>query len=57
MGSDRDDKKRVQYTLPDGTTIELTHERIRPPEIMFSPDKIGLEYPGILLAILDMMMM
>mmetsp|Transcript_31633 Transcript_31633/g.80255 ORF Transcript_31633/g.80255 Transcript_31633/m.80255 type:complete len:382 (+) Transcript_31633:122-1267(+) len=36
-----------QYRLPDGTTISLGAERFRAPEILFHPNLIGLEYPGI----------
>jgi len=37
----------MSYLLPDGTALEIMHERIRAPEIMFSPERIGLEYPGV----------
>jgi centractin len=36
-----------QYRLPDGTSISFGAERFRAPEILFHPEKIGLEYPGI----------
>jgi hypothetical protein len=29
--------------LPDGTEINLSHEKFRAPEILFNPEKIGLE--------------
>ena len=35
------------YTLPDGSTITLTNERMEAPEILFHPAKIGLEYMGL----------
>lgn len=35
------------YRLPDGTTIALGAERFRAPEILFHPNNLGLEYPGI----------
>ncbi|KAJ1752619.1 centractin- actin- protein of the dynactin complex [Coemansia sp. RSA 1807] len=35
------------FKLPDGNLISLGHERFRAPEILFQPDIIGLEYPGI----------
>ncbi|KAJ2253667.1 centractin- actin- protein of the dynactin complex [Coemansia sp. RSA 455] len=35
------------FMLPDGQIINLGHERFRAPEILFQPDIIGLEYPGI----------
>lgn len=36
-----------QYRLPDGNSIALGAERFRAPEILFHPEKVGLEYPGI----------
>lgn len=33
------------YTLPDGTPMELANEKNKAPEILFNPEKIGLEYP------------
>lgn len=33
------------YILPDGTPIELVNEKNKAPEILFNPEKIGLEYP------------
>jgi centractin len=35
------------FRLPDGTQIALGAERFRAPEILFHPNIIGLEYPGI----------
>lgn len=35
------------YFLPDGTQVMLNKEKILAPEILFQPDRIGLEYPGI----------
>ncbi|KAJ2522363.1 centractin- actin- protein of the dynactin complex [Coemansia sp. RSA 2049] len=35
------------FKLPDGHLINLGNERFRAPEILFQPDIIGLEYPGI----------
>eukprot|EP00397_Hematodinium_sp_SG-2012_P025903 GEMP01027101.1.p1 GENE.GEMP01027101.1~~GEMP01027101.1.p1 ORF type:complete len:386 (+),score=72.44 GEMP01027101.1:80-1237(+) len=35
------------YKLPDGSSITLGAERFRAPEILFRPDLVGLEYPGI----------
>ena len=43
----RMDNKMVDYTLPDGQKIKLGPERFRAPEILFDPELIGLEYPGI----------
>ena len=38
---------QAKYTLPDGKTIELGSCRSRAPEVLFRPDIIGAEYPGI----------
>ena len=38
---------QAQYTLPDGTLLNLGPERFRAPEILFQPDIVGEEYPGI----------
>eukprot|EP01054_Gregarina_sp_Poly1_P001048 Gregarina_sp_Poly_1__1047@NODE_1257_length_4605_cov_172_351476_g336_i1_p2_GENE_NODE_1257_length_4605_cov_172_351476_g336_i1NODE_1257_length_4605_cov_172_351476_g336_i1_p2_ORF_typecomplete_len229_score32_63Actin/PF00022_19/1_3e51MreB_Mbl/PF06723_13/2_2e02MreB_Mbl/PF06723_13/0_018ADPRTs_Tse2/PF18648_1/0_37ADPRTs_Tse2/PF18648_1/4_8e03_NODE_1257_length_4605_cov_172_351476_g336_i127193405 len=35
------------YTLPDGTSLPLSFERYRAPEILFNPSMIALEYPGV----------
>lgn len=35
------------HVLPDGTDIKIKSERYRAPEILFNPNIIGLEYPGI----------
>lgn len=35
------------YVLPDGQTVKLSSERTKAPEILFRPDLIGLEYPGV----------
>jgi centractin len=43
-----DDKQRVvEYPLPDGRTVKLGPERFLAPEILFNPELIGLEYPGV----------
>jgi len=36
-----------KYKLPDGNTIEIGPERFRASEILFHPELIGEEYPGI----------
>lgn len=33
--------------MPDGQIIQLGSEKYKAPEILFSPDKIGLEWPGV----------
>ncbi|KAK3814148.1 MAG: actin family [Benniella sp.] len=40
-------EKKEDFILPDGNTIKLGAERFRAPEILFNPELIGLEYPGI----------
>lgn len=39
--------RRVEYELPDGSKIKIGDLRIRTPEILFDPSKIGLDIPGI----------
>ncbi|KAI5805870.1 actin family [Geopyxis carbonaria] len=41
------------YQLPDGNTLKLGSERFRAPEILFDPEIIGLEYPGIHQIVVD----
>ena len=36
-----------QYSLPDGSVIEVGQEAFRAPEILFQPDLIGSEYRGV----------
>ena len=43
-----DPKLMTPYILPDGTTIQIGMEKFRAPEILFAPDKIGLEHPRII---------
>mmetsp|Transcript_7187 Transcript_7187/g.9865 ORF Transcript_7187/g.9865 Transcript_7187/m.9865 type:complete len:375 (-) Transcript_7187:180-1304(-) len=35
------------YKLPDGKWIGIGQEKFRAPEVLFNPDLIGLEYPGV----------
>mmetsp|Transcript_4173 Transcript_4173/g.6179 ORF Transcript_4173/g.6179 Transcript_4173/m.6179 type:complete len:376 (-) Transcript_4173:79-1206(-) len=35
------------YKLPDGKWMTIGQERYRAPEVMFKPELIGLEYPGV----------
>jgi len=35
------------YPMPDGTILKLGNERSKAPEILFKPELIGLEYPGV----------
>ena len=41
------DNKKINYYLPDGTTVLLGDERIIASEILFNPDIIGKEYLGL----------
>jgi actin-related protein len=38
---------QTSYFLPDGSQVLLNKEKILAPEILFAPERIGLEYPGI----------
>ncbi|PWN95594.1 putative centractin [Tilletiopsis washingtonensis] len=35
------------FVLPDGQVLKLGTERFRAPEILFQPERVGLEYPGV----------
>ena len=39
--------EKTQYLLPDGSHFELGMSRFRAPEVLFRPDLIGDESPGI----------
>lgn len=39
--------KTVTYDLPDGQKLKIGPERFRAPEILFDPELIGLEWPGL----------
>ncbi|KAH0256729.1 actin-like protein, partial [Aureobasidium melanogenum] len=52
-GNARQDGKTVEYTLPDGQKLKIGPERFRAPEILFDPEIIGLEYPGIHQIVVD----
>jgi len=41
------DDETVPCKLPDGTVIQIGAEKFRAPEVLFNPELIGLEYPGI----------
>ncbi|KAJ9658058.1 centractin- actin- protein of the dynactin complex [Coniosporium apollinis] len=51
--SSRTDNKSVDYTLPDGQKLKIGVERFRAPEILFNPELIGLEYPGVHQIVVD----
>lgn len=52
-GMFKPENKLVEYTLPDGQKIKLGEERFRAPEILFDPERIGLEYPGVHQIVVD----
>jgi len=37
----------TNFSLPDGQIIKLGSEKSKAPEILFRPELIGLEYPGV----------
>uniref|UniRef100_F7DZD7 Actin related protein 1B n=1 Tax=Equus caballus TaxID=9796 RepID=F7DZD7_HORSE len=39
--------EKVQYTLPDGSTLDVGPARFRAPELLFQPDLIGDESEGL----------
>lgn len=45
--------KVVEYVLPDGHKMKVGPERHRAPEILFDPEIIGLEYPGVHQMVVD----
>lgn len=45
--------KMDDFVLPDGNVIKLGSERFRAPEIIFHPELIGEEYPGVHQVICD----
>lgn len=52
-GQQRTEAKSIWYSLPDGQKIKVGTERFRAPEILFNPELIGLEYPGIHQIVVD----
>ncbi|KAI5308474.1 Actin-like protein [Ascosphaera atra] len=47
------DSKTQEYVLPDGQTLKIGAERFRAPEILFDPEIVGLEYPGVHQIVVD----
>lgn len=37
----------ITYKMPDGSDIKLKQELQDAPEILFKPELVGLEYPGV----------
>lgn len=48
---DQDSELDKQYILPDGQVITVGSQRFRTPEVLFQPDLVGKEIPGIHTAI------
>jgi len=43
-----DEKKGKKYLLPDGSSLSLSQDLCNEaPEILFKPEKVGLEYQGL----------
>ena len=49
----KNEKRDIEYVLPDGQKIKIGAERFRAPEILFSPELIGLEYQGVHQMVVD----
>ncbi|WPH01830.1 Actin-like protein [Acrodontium crateriforme] len=47
------DSRVVEYALPDGQKLKIGAERFRAPEILFDPELIGLEWPGLHQIVVD----
>ncbi|KAK4453741.1 actin family [Podospora aff. communis PSN243] len=48
-----DPSKLAEYVLPDGNKLKIGPERFRAPEILFNPEIIGTEYPGVHQMVVD----
>jgi len=46
-GADENSELEKNYTLPDGQVISVGTQRFRCPEVLFQPNFIGVEQPGI----------
>ncbi|VDK31400.1 unnamed protein product [Anisakis simplex] len=42
---------QTPYKLPDGSVLEIGAARFRAPEVLFRPELIGEEWPGIATAL------
>ena len=47
------ESKVAEYVLPDGKKLKVGPERFRAPEILFDPELIGLEWPGLHQIVVD----
>ena len=52
-GGRNSDSKQVTYDLPDGSKLKIGPERFRAPEILFEPELVGLEWPGLHQIVVD----
>lgn len=50
---EKDIREQEEFKLPDGNTLRLGPERFRAPEILFNPELIGQEFPGIHQVVVD----
>lgn len=39
--------QQSSFLLPDGQSVKISSEKWKAPEILFKPELIGLEYPGV----------
>jgi len=46
-GGKEKEASATNFILPDGQSIKLGSEKSKAPEILFRPELIGLEYPGV----------
>jgi centractin len=46
-GAKEKEASATTFILPDGQSIKLGSEKSKAPEILFRPELIGLEYPGV----------
>ncbi|CAJ0539027.1 hypothetical protein HG530_007620 [Fusarium avenaceum] len=53
VGVKPNESKFAEYVLPDGFKLKVGAERFRAPEILFDPEIIGLEYPGVHQIVVD----
>ncbi|KAB8342951.1 hypothetical protein FH972_022547 [Carpinus fangiana] len=54
LGRTADKEGKIkEYKLPDGHTLKIGPEQFRAPEILFDPELIGLEYPGVHQIVVD----
>ncbi|MDI1485487.1 MAG: centractin- actin- protein of the dynactin complex [Ramalina farinacea] len=49
----RGEGKVAEYVLPDGQKMKVGPERWRAPELLFDPEIIGSEYPGVHQIVVD----